>query len=638
MLIVQGHRKRDMPTTHSLSPPRKLLAVAMVDIAGYSRMMERDELGTHARVDQTIHDVVMPALATHGGRLVDRAGDGLLLCFESSIAAVRCSLVIQNELACRNEQIDPGKQIRLRIGINVGDVIVAGERIVGDGVNVAARLQELASPGEICISDSVRDQVRDELDVPAARLGDVRVKNIARPIRAHRIMPQGAVKSRPRPFGTGRRPLTSMVLGVVLATAAAWITVTVDWKSLPWTAGTQRARPVGMSLAVMPFSVKREEDRATAAEVSQQVTRGLARTPWIQVAALPAAPGGPDLTRNVQSIGQDLHVRYVVLGAVTGGAVGIGAEVQLIDVVNSTSAWDAHVEPGRGWTAQELAASIVVQLRDAIYLAETRRFVASGAAPSTPMEYKILGDKAIDQGANSLPANLAARRLYEAGAKVDADFVPGLISLGYTYVSELDLNPRAKRDEIVHRLDDLSAKVVYLDPESAPAWQFRSEALARQWRWEAALAASERSLELDGGRAWGFSQRASLLVRIGRPQDALRFVQRALTLTEQKHAFATFQECQSHLALGAYAAATAACERSTARLDWWMPHAFLAASYALQDDMPNAEREKGLLLKLMPDVSIRTFQSMQYSNHPEYLHQLDAHLYAGLRRLGLAGE
>ena len=166
---------------------RRLAAILAADVANYSRLMGADEEGTLARLKALRRELADPKIKEHRGRIVKTTGDGLLIEFASVVDAVRCAVEVQREMAERNAEVSPDRRIEFRMGINIGDIIGDGRDIYGDGVNVAARLEALAEPGGICVSRVVRDQVRDKLDFSFEDMGDQQVKNIARPVRTHRI-------------------------------------------------------------------------------------------------------------------------------------------------------------------------------------------------------------------------------------------------------------------------------------------------------------------------------------------------------------------------------------------------------------------------------------------------------------------
>jgi len=181
-----------------MASTRRLAAILAADVAGYSRLMGQDEEGTHERLKAHFGELVDPKIEEHRGRTVKNTGDGLLAEFASVVAAVRCAVEIQRAMVDREPEVPEECRIRLRIGVNLGDVIVEERDIFGDGVNVAARLEALAEPGGVCISRMVRDQIRDKLPFAFEDLGEQSVKNIARPVRVYALRPAALSICRPQ--------------------------------------------------------------------------------------------------------------------------------------------------------------------------------------------------------------------------------------------------------------------------------------------------------------------------------------------------------------------------------------------------------------------------------------------------------
>src|ERR1700741_4939535 len=173
-----------------MASPRRVAAILAADVAGYSRLMGADEEGTHERLKAHRRELVDPKISEHSGRIVKTTGDGMLVEFASVVDAVRCAAELQRAMIDREAGMPEDRRIRFRIGINLGDIIVDGDDIFGDGVNVAARLEALAEPGGICISRMVRDQIRDKLAYAFEDLGEQSVKNIARPVRIYALRPE----------------------------------------------------------------------------------------------------------------------------------------------------------------------------------------------------------------------------------------------------------------------------------------------------------------------------------------------------------------------------------------------------------------------------------------------------------------
>src|SRR6516162_6940869 len=219
--------KRTEPSTRVARPTmastRRLAAILAADVAGYSRLMGADEEGTHARLQAHLRELVDPKIEEHRGRIVKNTGDGFLAEFPSVVDAVRCAVEVQRGMGDREPDVPEDRQIRFRIGVNLGDVIVEEHDIFGDGVNVAARLEGLAQPGGICVSRMVRDNVRDKLDFAFEDMGEQSVKNIARPVRVYALRPE-AVAQLPRvgmPIAMSRRrhrvvsPITAAIAVVL---------------------------------------------------------------------------------------------------------------------------------------------------------------------------------------------------------------------------------------------------------------------------------------------------------------------------------------------------------------------------------------------------------------------------------------
>jgi TolB-like protein/class 3 adenylate cyclase len=284
---------------------RRLTAILAADVAGYSRLMGADEEGTHGRLRGHLQELVHPKIAEHRGRVVKNTGDGLLAEFPSVVDAVRCGVELQRGMAGRNEAARGEERIEFRIGINLGDVIVEGEDIFGDGVNIAARLEALGEPGGICVSRVVRDQVRDKVEVAFEDLGEQQVKNISRPVRVYRV----------RDIGAANTPLTPTPPELPL--------------------------PDKPSIAVLPFANMSgdPEQEYFADGMVEEIITALSRIRWLFVIARNSSFTYKGHAVDVKQVGRELGVRYVLEGSVrkAGGRVRITA--QLIDAHSGAHLW-----------------------------------------------------------------------------------------------------------------------------------------------------------------------------------------------------------------------------------------------------------------------------------------------------------
>jgi adenylate cyclase len=277
------------------------------DVAGYSRLMGRDEEGTHERLQAHFRELVNPKIGEHRGRIVKNTGDGILAEFASVVEAVRCAVEVQRGMIDREPEVPEERRIRFRIGVNLGDVIAEEHDIFGDGVNVAARLEALAEPGGISISRTVRDQIRDKLSYPFEDMGELSVKNIARPVRVYALRPE-AIAALPEPSVTAAPPISQPI-----------------------------AAP-RLSIVVLPFtnlSIDREQ-QYFANGITEDLTTDLSRMADMVVISRNTAYTYQD--KRVE-IGRELGVRYVLEGSVrrSGGQLRVNA--QLIDAESDTHLW-----------------------------------------------------------------------------------------------------------------------------------------------------------------------------------------------------------------------------------------------------------------------------------------------------------
>ena len=288
-----------------MTEQRRLAAIVSADVAGYSRLMGRDESATLAALKSIRQEVVDPAIVSHGGRIVKTTGDGLLLEFPSVVNAVRCAVEVQTALADRNTGIREDRRIAFRVGINIGDIIVEGDDIFGDGVNVAARLQEIAVPGGICVSSRVHEDVRDRLDTAFDDGGTQILKNIARPVQVWRWQPGAAVSPKPAPSPT----------------------------ALPL--------PDKPSIAVLPFENMSgdPEQEYFADGMVEEIITALSRFKSLFVIARNSSFTYKGKAKNIRTVGRELGVRYVLEGGVRKAGNQLRITGQLIDAETGMHIW-----------------------------------------------------------------------------------------------------------------------------------------------------------------------------------------------------------------------------------------------------------------------------------------------------------
>jgi adenylate cyclase len=335
-------RERPVSTSGSSDPTggpqdrRKLVAVAYVDMVGYSRLIGLDDAGTLARLRALRHDLIDPAIEQHGGRIVQTGGDSLLIVFDSIDGAVRCAVHFQQQVPIHDGDQSPDRAIRFRIGINIGDAIADGTDLHGDAVNVAVRIQAECPPGDICVTRAVRDHVRDRLDLAFEGLGELMLKNIARPVEAFVVRPADVTDT-----SVSAKMLLSVDTGGTL--------------SLP-------DRP---SIAVLAFTNMSDdlEQEYFSDGIADDIITELSRIRWLFVIARNSSFAYKGNAIDVKQIGRELGVRYVLQGSVRRGGERVRINAQLIDTEAGSHVWADRYD-------RDLADVFAVQ--DEITLAVTR--------------------------------------------------------------------------------------------------------------------------------------------------------------------------------------------------------------------------------------------------------------------------
>src|SRR6266436_3186376 len=302
-----------------MASTRRLAAILAADVAGYSRLMGADEEGTHERLKAHLRQLIDPKIEQHRGRMVKTTGDGMLVEFASVVDAMRCAAEVQRGMLDREPKTPDERQIRFRIGINLGDVIAEGGDIFGDGVNVAARLEALAEPGGICISGTVRDQIRDKLPYAFEDLGEQSVKNIARPVHVYAMSAGGLLSLPP-----------------VVATAEASQPVALSTASR-------------LSIVVLPFAnLSSDPDQEYFADgITDDLTTDLSRISGSFVIARSTAFTYKGKPVDVKQVGRELGVRYLLEGSVRRSSDQVWVNTQLIDAKSAAHVWADRFETRR---------------------------------------------------------------------------------------------------------------------------------------------------------------------------------------------------------------------------------------------------------------------------------------------------
>jgi class 3 adenylate cyclase/TolB-like protein len=607
----------------------------LADVAGYSRMMERDEAGTHLQLREVRATVTDPAIERHHGRIVRNKGDDILVEFASAVEALSCAVEIQRAMAERNSDLAADSRIEFRIGINLGDILIDGGEIAGDGVNVAARLEALAAPGEVAISQAVREQVRQLVGVRLIDAGHHRVKNISRPIRVFKV----STDARQQP---GRlRRLSRQLRQPVALGAGALLVVAIAlgaWQLL----GDGSARPFDPpreSLVVMPAA-------GGADAAGQQLADGLTRMVASALSqGLSGAVVAPSTATSVLAQGADprtagrkLNVRYALETTVLSAGEQVRIEARLVATESGAQLWSHVLDADAGTDASPPA--IVGRLAETV-ATEVRRveLARAQAAGTSPDAYLLTLRASADLPNATTPEAIEAVRQSLARAlELQPEYGPALAALASTTAYQAIEAPDATvRSERLAEADRLSQRAVAAAPSSATAWLVRAIVLNFRGELGAAAQAVERSLTLNPYEDDAHGEHGRLLVATGRPELAVAAFDRALQLNPEGPNVGVhlYNRCRAKLLLGRYQQAIDDCTRATAFTPDWPDFMMLAASYAQAGDLARAQQARDELLRRRPQFRLGQLRAEGEAMAPSAAQMRDAHLIAGLRKAGV---
>lgn len=619
------------PTRHR----RRLMAVMLADVVNYSRMMSRSEDETHARVSCLARELIDPTIARHGGRIVRSMGDGWLAEFASATEVVRCALEIQRGVAER--QAEEPDQIKLRIGINTGDVLIDQHDIYGNSVNIAARLEALASPGSICVSQSIYDQVRSQPGFFFADRGTQRVKNIPYPIRAYEVSDQPIrlpLRTRLAAHWSSLAVAAGVAAVAVLATTGVLLFGTAN----PVVARTNK-------IVVLPFDNigGNTSDDYLADAITEDLTSELARLPRAWVIASGTAFTYKDRPDTPSAIGRELKVRYALHGSVRRAGPIVRVNARLIDTANGANLWDnsfAYETSSLADLQDNMLGRIATSLNDEVTVPSLRHEVGTLAADHNPLDERMRA-MAATTGYPTAEKFLESRQNAEAGLKADPDNARLLALLAHVLMGDVLNGWNGAGKAEVDRAETAARKAIGLDRNVALAHFALGYVLRLRGDHPASLASFQEAIRIDPNFARAYAQAANALVFLGKPAEAIPMVEQALQLSPSDPAIGVFYwvKGRAYFTLGDYPKAIEALSESArVRPNLWYVQAWLAAAHALSDQAPKASAtlvafNSKFGSEYTLDRITKYYQEEQYQNPT--LQAASAHVLEGLRKAGM---
>ncbi|MBW1753502.1 MAG: tetratricopeptide repeat protein [Deltaproteobacteria bacterium] len=517
---------------------RKLTAILSADAVGYSRLMAEDEAAT-VKTIATYREVMTSLIKQHRGRVVDSPGDNLLAEFSSVVDAVQCAVAVQNEFQIRNAELAENRRMEFRIGINLGDVIDEEDRIYGDGVNIAARLEALADPGGICVSKTAFDQIETKLPLGYEYLGEQPVKNIPKPVGAYRVLMQPRVTvagkiEKEKPASMRRKTIIVGAVVVLMVVIGFW-QFYIRRPSVEPVSVEKMAYPLPdkPSIAVLPFAnMTGDPDQEYFCDgITEEIITALSKTPKMLVIARNSTFTYKGKPVKVQVVAEEMGVRYVLEGSVRIAGEQVRITAQLIDAVKGYHLWAERYDRDMKdvfAVQDEITMKIITALQVKLTEGEQARFHSRGAKNLAAYLKWLEGLTYLRQF--SREKNVAARQIAEEVIRMDPEDMRGYSLLAYTNLYDVWLGLSRSPKESFSNAIELAQKAIDLDPINAEPYMILAHTYVLMRRYDAAIAEAEKALEMQPGSADSHATLGHVLLLSGRHKEAVIILEKATRL------------------------------------------------------------------------------------------------------------
>ncbi|NQV21128.1 MAG: hypothetical protein HQ511_06905 [Rhodospirillales bacterium] len=583
---------------------RRLATILAADVVGYSRLMEADEAGTLAALKLHQAALIDPTIAEYQGRIVKLMGDGVLVEFPSVVNAVECAVRIQRCMLERNADIPDSQEITFRIGINLGDVIIDGDDIYGDGVNVAARLEGLAEPGGLCISDVVHQSVIGKLDLAFEDLGEQTVKNIDRPVRCYRMLSD--------PSGDARNNLPDIDHSPEL--------------------------PDRLAVAVLPFenmSGDAEQDYF-ADGLTEDIITALSLWKSFPVIARNSTFAYKGQSPDVREVGKTLGARYVVEGSVRKSGSRVRVTVQLIDADTGHHVWAerydrelAEIFELQDELTQQIAATIVPELERT----EQKRAVEKKPQNLDAWDHVQRGFACLYEFSKS--GNARAREMFEQALELDPAYSAAFVGVAWSHIRDLDHGSGEIRNTTIGNGLDAALQAVKFDQSNSVAHMVLGVLYLWSGQYNMMVPEFEHAIELNPYNAIAHVSVGHGLTILGRPNDGIPYIEKGLSLNPQdlrNYVFYTFLS-QAHLLARRYDKAE---EWARKAIRWSpdhpLPHLVRATGLGHLGRVDEARAELDACERIRPGYTSNANNWLSLKNSADNEHFLE-----GLRKAGWEG-
>jgi len=621
---------------------RKLTAVFSADVAGYSRLMGEDEAAT-VKTLETYKQVMFTLIKQHRGRVIDSPGDNLLAEFASVVDAVQCAVAVQKELQARNAELPENRRMQFRIGINLGDVIEEGDRIYGDGVNIAARLESCADPGGICVSKTAFDQIESKLPLGYEFLGEQEVKNIAKPVGAYRVLMEprvtvaGAKEKEPSiPLWRRKGVLAGAVaVLIVIVGVAVW---NLYWRAPKIEPASKEKMafplPDKPSVAVLPFANMSDDPKQEylADGISENIISALSQVPNLFVIARNSTFTYKGKPVKVQQVAEELGVRYVLEGSVQRSGDTLRITAQLIDAVSGHHMWSERYdrELKKLFALQDdITMKVITALRVKLTGGDQARLLSIGTENLQAYLKSIQGREALFTVTKE--GNAQARRLAEEVIALDPQFPSGYLLLSSVHFMDVFLGISKSPGESLKQSLELAEKAKAMD-DTRPISTLGFLYILTGRQYDKAIAECERAIALAPNSAECHSFTALVLSYAGRHEQAVRHAEQALRLNPLAPGWQYRILGNACFQAGRYEEAITAHKKGLSRApNDLVTKVGLTTAYSWAGRPEEARAQAAEVLRINPKFSVEGYgKTLQYKNQAD----LDRFL-EGLRKAGL---
>jgi adenylate cyclase len=622
---------------------RKLAAILVSDVAGYSRLAGADEDRTLARLRTLRSDLIDPIISVHHGRVVKRTGDGSIIEFRSVVDAVRCAIEVQNDMIERNAGLPPERRIEFRVGIHLGDVVEEADGdLMGDGVNIAARLESIAKPNAICLSEQAYWQVKGRLDVAASDLGPTQLKNIAEPVRVYALdIGKRAEAAKSLKPGILKRPLAVLTAGaaaLVLIAAGAGYFASADRTATAVPTAATPAAPARLSIVVLPFAnLSNDPNQDYFADgITENLTTDLSRIHNSFVIARNTAFSFKGKNVDARDIGRELSVRYVLEGSVQRDQDQVRVNAQLIDAASGAHLWADRFEEDVA-DLFKLQDQVVARLTNSLGYELVRTEAEKDARSKSPdaVDLAMRGWALVwqeQEQQRTKENNNAAEALFEQALKIDPNETDALAGDAYAYLLEYTRGWTTAGTDYEAKILGQADRAIALAPDNMWAHNVKSLYLTSSQRPNEGFSAAEAGLAIKPDDPPLYRARGNAELVLGRYEQAISDVERAMRLSPRDPRIGLWLVAlgDAELGLGHVDAAVEEYHKAI-NVGWraYQPYRSLAAAYALEGKMEEAASALAEARRLNPQLTLKWQQTHSMNVPP---------LLEGLRKAGLPEE